>query len=95
MDYGFSKHLPGERVIKYTQDVEPFIEATAKRAALLDKRENWWYVGTVPDVVQIQWMNECGHPLWSPEYRQYAIEQLNKREYAKLNPNRLRLDPHK
>ena len=82
----------GKSIINHVQDVEPFIEFNKHAAEKLDKRQDWWFVGTIPDTVVLQWANECNAKPYSRKWRRYATKQLNKAEYRKLNPNKVRLD---
>jgi len=81
----------GQNVIESVQDVEPFFERSKVLAEGLNKKEEWWYIGSIPDVVIMQWAKECGHKPYSKGWTQYAMKQLNDRDYRKLNPNNIKL----
>jgi hypothetical protein len=84
-------HNTGKSVIESVQDVEPFFERSKRLADGLNKKEEWWYIGSIPDVVIMQWAQECGHKPYSKGWMQYATKQLNDRDYRKLNPNNIKL----
>ena len=81
----------GRNTIEHIQDVEPYVEHTAIRARGVVKKEPMWYVGTTPESLHIQWAKECGFRPWSQGWREYAVKQMNRREYRKFNPNALRM----
>ncbi len=79
-------------IIEHVQDVEPILDFNRAKAPTLDRRADWWFIGTIPNGICLQWSTECGHKPYSKGWREYAAKQLNKAEYAKLNPNRVRLE---
>lgn len=81
----------GKNTIETVQDVEPLIERSKLVAGNLDKKQDWWPIGTIPDSMIIKWSQECGAKPYSKEWHEYAMKQLNSAEYAKLNPNRVKL----
>jgi hypothetical protein len=81
----------GKNILRHVQDVEPYLQFNAHAAQHLDKSKNWWFVGTIPDAVILQWAEECKAKPYSRKWRRYAEKQLNKPEYRKLNPNKIRL----
>lgn len=82
----------GQNIFTHIQDVEPFVDWNKHAAPHLDKKEDYWFVGRIPDTVILQWAAECGAKPYSKTWQAYAAKQLNKAEYAKLNPNRIQLD---
>ena len=82
----------GKNILKHVQDVEPIIANNAAAAESLNKKDDWWFVGTIPDSVVMQWSTECGAKPYSRGWRAYAAKRMNEAEYRKLNPNRIRLD---
>jgi len=80
----------GKNILKQIQDVEPIIEYNA--AARIDKRKDWWFIGTIPDTTVMKWAVECNAKPYSRTWRRYAAKQMNSAEYRKLNPNKIRLD---
>ena len=81
----------GRNIIEHIQDIDPFVAESAARAKGLNKKEQMWYVGTIPDAVILQWAEECKCRPYSRGWRRYAAKQLNKREYRKFNVNNIRL----
>ena len=84
----------GKTILNHIQDVEPFIEFNQHAAEHHKPSQNWWYVGTIPDTIVLQWAQECNASPYSRKWRRYAAKQLNKTEYRKLNPNKIRLAEH-
>jgi len=80
-----------KNIIQYSQDIEPLIEHNKRQAELLDKSKSWWTIGTVPNSLLLKWTQECGKPMYSKEWQQYALKQLDSAEYRKFNPNKVKL----
>ena len=83
--------LTQKNTIKYSQDVEPIFEMNKFEAQALDKKKDWWKIGTIPNAIIMQWSQECGHPAYSKEWQEYARKKLNDRDYCKMNVNRIKL----
>jgi len=81
----------GQNILESIQDAEPFIDRSRILAAGLNKKEDWWYIGSVPDTIILQWAHECNSRPYSKEWHKYAMKQLNSAEYRKFNPNRIKL----
>ena len=81
----------GSTILEHIQDVEPILEENKARAALHDPRQEWWFIGKIPNATLLKWTNECGKRFLSREWHEYARKQLNKSDYRKLNPNKIRL----
>ncbi len=84
-------HQTNKSIVEHIQDVEPILDHNHRMAQGLDRRQDWWFVGTIPDSVVIKWAVECNAKPYSKKWRKYAAKQLNSAEYAKLNPNRIRV----
>ena len=89
----YFEHDPktNQNIIEHVQDVEPIIERNKHLAEGLNKKEDWWYIGSIPDTLILQWATECGYKPHTRGWQNYAIKQMNKSEYSKLNPNRIKL----
>ena len=87
----YFKKEDGKTLIKTTQDVDPILEYNRLKSEGLNKKEERWYVGTIPNVICMQWAKECGHKIYSKEWREYAFKQLNLPDYRKFNQNKIRL----
>lgn len=87
----FGKDETGKCVIKSVQDVEPIVEANKKLLGQLDKKQEWWKIGTVPNVICLQWARESGTVVFSKEWQDYAIKQLNNPDYRAFNVNKIKL----
>ena len=81
----------GQSIIETVQDVEPLLERSKHVADNLNKKQDWWPIGTIPDSLIIKWSQECGAKPYSKEWHIYAMKQLNSVEYRKCNPNKVRL----
>lgn len=81
----------GQNIIETVQDVEPLIDRAKHLSENLNKKEDWWYIGTIPDVLILKWSQECGHKPHTKGWQEYALKQMNSPEYRKLNPNRIKL----
>lgn len=81
----------GRNIIESVQDIEPFFERSKVLADGLNKKEEWWPIGSIPDVLVMQWSKECGHKPYTKAWQEYALKQLNSNEFSKLNPNRVKL----
>jgi hypothetical protein len=81
----------GKSTIEYAQDQQAGVDRSKDLASALNKKEEWWPVGHITDLMALKWAKECGHKPYTKEWNEYAIKQLNSRDYAKLNPNRIKL----
>ena len=84
-------HVTGEMVIESIQDAEAVVEYNARMAPHLDKKQDWWFVGSVPLQVCQQWAQESGTRVFTRDWQEYAKKQLQMPEYRKLNVNNIRL----
>ncbi len=57
----------------------------------LDKKSNWWRIGSIPLVTCMEWAKESNTRPFTREWQAYAKKKLNSSEYAKLNPNRIKI----
>jgi len=48
------------------------------------------YLGSVDPITAVNWSKECGHPLFSKEWREYAKQKLMSREFAKFRADTVR-----
>lgn len=83
-------HSSKKTVIESVQDIDPILAINKANDGSLKKKENWWYIGTIPNVTILQWSKECGHNPYTKEWNEYAKKQMQKAEYRKLNPNKVR-----
>lgn len=78
--------------IFYEQDQQNALDRSKILADSLNKKEEWWPIGHISDLMILKWSKECGHKPYTKEWQEYATKQLNSREYRKLNPNNIKLD---
>lgn len=81
----------GKNIIMSVQDCEPLVEMNKVRSEKLDRKGNFWYVGTIPNVIMMRWAKECGHKMYSPEWNEYARKQLMSGNYRAFNQNKIKL----
>jgi len=77
--------------LRYSQDVEPILDMNKFEAQALDKKKDWWKIGTIPNSIIMQWSIECGKPAYSKEWQEYAKKKLNDPDWRKLNVNNIKL----
>lgn len=87
----YFSHEDGKNIIKSVQDCEPIVQINRQQSQQLDKKENFWYVGTIPNVICEQWANECGARIYSKTWQEYARKQLNLPEYRAFNQNKIKI----
>jgi len=80
-------HANKKTIIESIQDIDPILALNKMRSGDLKKKENWWYIGTIPDTTILQWAKECGHNPYTKEWNEYSKKQLQKAEFRKLNMN--------
>lgn len=80
-----------KNILKQVQNIDHIIEVNKREGELLNKKGAFWKVGTIPNVIVMQWSQECGHPPYSKEWQNYAKKQLNLPDYRKFNQNKIRL----
>ena len=81
----------GKAVIESIQDVEPVLEYNAQMAEFHDKKADYWRIGSIPLSVCFEWSQECGYKPFTKGWQEYAKKKINHSDYAKLNPNRIRV----
>lgn len=81
----------GKAVIESIQDCEPVLDYNAQMAEGFDKKSDYWRVGSIPLSLCLEWSKECGAKPFTKEWTAYAIKKVNDPDYAKLNPNRIRI----
>lgn len=89
----YFEHDPktGKNTIETVQDVSSHVERSKMLAKGLNKKEEWWPIGHIPDSIILKWSQECGAKPHTKEWQEYAIKQLNSSEYRKFNQNKVRL----
>ena len=80
----------GNAVLESIQDVEDIFEANKRKAELLDRKKDWWFIGTIPNQIALQWAQESGTKLYSKEWTEFAKRKLQLSENQKMNPNRIK-----
>ena len=74
-------------VVKKTLDAEPIIEAVKAQSELQQAQRNqhgMLYLGSVDQYTANNWAKECGHPVGTAGWREYAIKQLKSSNYAQF-----------
>lgn len=78
-------------VIESVQDAQEIVDHNARMADHLDKKQDWWFIGSIPMNICLQWSQECGARPFTKEWQAYAKKQVQLPEYRKLNPNNIKL----
>lgn len=81
----------GRAVIHAVQDAQDIVDHNARMAEHLDKKQDWWFIGSIPMNICLQWSQECGAKPFTKAWQEYAKKQVQLPEYRKLNPNNIRL----
>lgn len=81
----------GKAVVESIQDCEPILELNKAEAGQLDRKKDYWKIGTIPLITCFEWAKESGTRPFSAGWMEYAKKQLNLPDYAYLNPNRIKL----
>lgn len=81
----------GTAVLESIQDVEDIFEENKSKADQLDKKNDWWFIGTIPNQVCFQWAQESGTRIYSKEWMEVAKKKVQLPENSKMNPNRIKL----
>lgn len=81
----------GSMVIHSVQDAQDIVDHNARMAEHLDKKQDWWFIGSIPLSICHQWSQECGAKPFTKEWQKYATKQVQLPEYRKLNPNNIKL----
>ena len=78
-------------VIQSIQDAEPIVEHNARMAEGLDKKKDWWFVGSIPLTLCYKWAQESNTKPFTRKWQEYAKKQMNHPDYRKLNPNKIKV----
>lgn len=90
-EYRFHAHLDETPVIEAIQDAEEIVKYNALMAGALNKKADWWFVGSIPLQICHQWAQESSTKVFTRAWQEYAKKQVQLPEYRKLNPNRIRM----
>jgi len=81
----------GEYVIESVQDAEDVLEFNHRAAGALNKKQDWWFIGSIPIQLCQQWAQEAGVKVYSREWMAIAKKKVQLPEFRKLNPNNIKL----
>lgn len=81
----------GRHVIESIQDCTDIVEQNALEAGFHNKKSDWWKVGSIPLTLCFQWAKESGTRPFSKEWQKVVKKKMNSSDYAKLNPNRIKI----
>lgn len=81
----------GKNIIESVQDCDDVLDFNASLEGNLDKKSDWWLVGSIPLGVCQQWADESGTKAFSKEWQEFAKRKMNDPDYQKLNPNRIKM----
>ena len=72
------------RIVKTQTVSDKFFDAVRARKDSVHPSSLMRFRGSVPIMVAQRWAIECGAAIGTRQWRQYASNQLDKAEYAKL-----------
>ncbi len=81
----------GRQIIETIQDCTDVVEYNRSLEGNLDKKKDWWHIGSIPLATCQKWAQESGTRVFSKEWQEIAKRNMNLPEYRKLNPNRVRV----
>ncbi len=81
----------GGYVQEIVQDAEEIIKYNAEKGKRLNRKGNWWFVGSIPLTLCQRWATESGTRVFTRAWQEYAKKQVQLPEYRMLNPNKLRI----
>lgn len=81
----------GRHIIEATQDCDDIIAYNDSLRGNLNKKSDWWQVGSIPLAVCQKWAHESSTKVFNKEWQAYAKKQLNDSDYSKLNPNNIKI----
>lgn len=90
-EYRFHTHLDETPVIEAIQDAEDVVKYNTMMAGALNKKADWWFVGSIPLQICHQWAQESGTKVFTRAWQEYAKKQVQLPEYRKFNQNRIRM----
>ena len=80
-------HKEKKTIIHHEQDIEHHLERN-KMLYNQDNRQSvkkdWWYVGYIPQIIIMKWLNEDGIDLFNPDHWPAVKRKLNSNEYRYL-----------
>lgn len=53
-------------------------------------RQGRLYLGSIDQLTAVNWAKECGHPLYSKEWKEYALKKLRSNEFSHFRAERVR-----
>lgn len=83
--------VDGQEVIQSIQDCGDVLRVNKALDGNLDKKKDWWMIGSIPLATCQKWAAESGVKVFSKEWQEVAKKKVNSPEYSKLNPNRIRV----
>lgn len=89
--YLHTDSVTGDAVIESVQDCEDIVKFNAAAAEIHNPRNDWWFIGSIPLEVCMQWALESNTKPFTKPWQKYAKKQIQLPEYRKLNPNNIKL----
>lgn len=80
-------------VVQKSINVEPVFEAVKAMAELQSTQRDKngaLYLGSVDMLTAQNWAKECGHPIGTKDWKEYALKQLQSSDYAHFRANTAR-----
>lgn len=80
-----------QAVIQSIQDCEDIILYNESMRGHLNRKADWWHIGSIPLATCQKWAQESGTKVFSKSWQEIAKRKINDPDYRKLNPNRIRV----
>ena len=85
----------GNVTIRHSMDVEPVFEGVRMMSqsqlhSPVKDAHGRTYLGSIDPITAVNWAKECGHPLYSKEWREFAKKRLMDRDFAKFRADNVR-----
>ncbi len=85
----------GNVTITKTMDAEPIVEGVKMMSdsqlhSPYRRDDGRLYLGSIDEITARNWAKECGHPLYSKEWKEYSRKKLMSGDFAKFRADRVR-----
>ena len=85
----------GNVTIRNTMDVEPIMEGVKMMSdsqlhSPIRRDDGRLYLGSIDMLTAANWARECGHPLYSKEWKEYSRKKLMSGDYSKFQAEKVK-----
>jgi hypothetical protein len=67
------------------------VEYNASLEGNLNRKSDWWHIGTIPMATCIKWAEESGTRIFTRDWQAVAKRKVQDPDYRKLNVNNIKL----